>query len=555
MTALLLAYVYLRLSEEEFKCGESSSIQNQRIAIRQYCERHGITIIREFVDDGFSGGNFDRPGFNEMLRYLQKKEVTMVLTKDLSRLGRDMRESSYYAETFFPENGIHYIAIHDNFDSEQDNTLAPFQFAMNDVYLRDTSKKVKNILNAKKKAGEYAACPPYGYAKNPRDKSKLIPDEATAPIVQMIFQLASEGKSTRAICDQLNAEKVIPPLKYRVEYTGEFGEKGAARASDAWNYVTIKRILRNEVYLGHTLLGRSKKVSLKAKRKVALDRSEWHITMNTHPPLVSQDVFDAVQRNLKASTKEWQKYDHVRRSIFGGIAFCAHCGTAMCSAGSVYKGEREKYWYLQCNNLPKRSPKHCDHPARIKYTDFLEIITKELNEFISLTDEEMDEIIRQVQAEAQGGQKEQQAKNMIRNIEKRQKQIDDMITKLYMDNVSGRLDDERLERMVRSLDEESKTNNSKIAELRESIEAASQVSDNYRDFFKLVKQATHIETLTQDIVRTFIDRIEVSERILPEGITIAGPKTPYKQEIRIFYRFIGDISGEPVREVSRDEAS
>jgi len=302
-------------------------------------------------------------------------------------------------------------------------------------------------------------------------------------------------------------------------------------------------------------LGRSKKVSLKAKRKVALDRSEWHITMNTHPPLVSQDVFDAVQRNLKASTKEWQKYDHVRRSIFGGIAFCAHCGTAMCSAGSVYKGEREKYWYLQCNNLPKRSPKHCDHPARIKYTDFVEIITKELNEFISLTDEEMDEIIRQVQAEAQGGQKEQQAKNMIRNIEKRQKQIDDMITKLYMDNVSGRLDDERLERMVRSLDEESKTNNSKIAELRESIEAASQVSDNYRDFFKLVKQATHIETLTQDIVRTFIDRIEVSERILPEGITIAGPKTPYKQEIRIFYRFIGDISGEPVREVSRDEAS
>ena len=144
---------------------------------------------------------------------------------------------------------------------------------------------------------------------------------------------------------------------------------------------------------------------------------------------------------------------------------------------------------------------------------------------------------------------------MIRNIEKRQKQIDDMITKLYMDNVSGRIDDERLERMVRSLDEESKTNSSKIAELRDSIEAASQVTDNYRDFFKLVKQATHIETLTQDIVRTFIDRIEVSERILPEGITIAGPKTPYKQEIRIFYRFIGDISGEPVREVSRDEAS
>ncbi len=554
MTAKL-AYDYLRLSDEEFKCGESSSIQNQRIAIQQYCQRHGITLIREFIDDGFSGSNFDRPGFNEMLRYLKKKEVTIVLTKDLSRLGRDMRESSYYAETFFPENGIHYIAIHDNFDSEEDNTLAPFQFAMNDVYLRDTSKKVKNILNAKKKAGEYAACAPFGYAKNPRDKSKLIPDETTAPIVQMIFNLASQGLSTRMICDKLNAEKIIPPLKYRVEFTGDFGDKGAARASDEWNYVTVKRILRNEVYLGHTLLGRSKKISIKAKKKVALDRSEWHITENTHPPLVSQETFDTVQRNLKASTKQWQQHDQVRRSIFGGLAFCAHCGTAMCSAGSVYKGEREKYWYLQCNNLPKRSLKRCEHAARIKYTDLVEIVTRELNQFIGLTHEEMEAVIQQAQTESQNGQKEKQAKSMIHNIEKRQKQIDDMITKLYQDNVSGRLADDRLERMVKALDEEFKVNSKKISELQESIHAAAQVTDSYRLFFDLVKKATHIETLTQDIVRTFIDRIEISERILPKGITIAGSKTPYKQEIKIFYRFIGNISDQSLCEINREEAS
>ncbi len=256
-------------------------------------------------------------------------------------------------------------------------------------------------MQAKKKAGEYAACPPFGYKRDPRDKSKLIPDEMTAPTVKSIFTMAAQGLSTRTICDYLNQQKVIPPLKYRVLYGGDFSEKGAARASDEWNYVTVKRILRNEVYLGHTILGRTKKVSLKSKKKVNLDKQEWIITRNTHGPLVLQEEFDLAQQHIKTATKKWQQYDNVRRSIFGGIAFCAHCGTAMCSAGSVYNGEREKYWYLQCNNLPKRSAKHCEHPARIKYSDLVEIVTQELNKFIDLSDEEINSIIHRVQVETQ----------------------------------------------------------------------------------------------------------------------------------------------------------
>lgn len=549
------AYDYLRLSDEEFKRGESSSIQNQRTAIQQYCQAHGITLIREFVDDGYSGSNFDRPGFNEMLRYLQRKEVTMVLTKDLSRLGRDMRESSYYAETFFPENGIHYIAINDNFDSEQENTLAPFQFAMNDVYLRDTSKKVKTILAAKKRAGEYAACPPFGYKRDPHDKTKLVPDEVTAPIVQTIFSMASQGLSTRTICDHLNAQSMIPPLKYRVLYRDDFGETGAARASDEWNYVTVKRIIRNEVYLGHTLLGRTKKVSLKAKKKVAVDKSDWIVTRDTHEPLVSQETFDLAQQHIKTATKKWQQYDNVRKSIFGGIAFCAHCGTAMCSAGTVYNGEREKYWYLQCNNLPKRSAKHCEHPGRIKYSDLLEIVRLELNEFIDLSDEEIDGIIQRVQAESQSEQRQAKRQQQIQTLKRRQQQIDDMITKLYQDNVEGKLADDRLERMVKNLEDESKSNDQKIAALEIELAKTSTVSSNYKQFFDLVRKATHIETLTAEIVHTFIERIEISERELPPGVTIAGPKTPYKQEIRIFYRFIGEFGENPVREVNRQNRS
>ena len=265
-TNLKLADAYYRLSVEEANGGESSSITNQRSIVRQYCEDNGITIVKEFVDDGFSGSNFDRPGFSQMIAHLKDGLANMVITKDLSRLGRDMTESSYYAETYFPENQIHYIAISDNFDSNEVNIMAPFQFAMNDVYLRDTSRKIKQVINQKRTKGEYCACPPFGYMKN-KDGTALEPDPKTAPIVQKIFAMAHDGKSARAIATALTESGDITPLKYRVLYRDNFGERGAARAVDEWNYTTVKRILKNPVYLGHTILGKTKKASLKSKKE------------------------------------------------------------------------------------------------------------------------------------------------------------------------------------------------------------------------------------------------------------------------------------------------
>ena len=218
-----LADIYCRLSDEEKKHGnESESITNQRAIIRDYCEKHDIIIVKEFVDDGYSGGNFERPGFQAMLNHLSGGKVNMVITKDLSRLGRDMTESSYYAERFFPEHGIHYLAPGNDFDSMGDNLMAPFQFAMNDVYLRDTSRKVRQTLDMKRRKGKYAACPPYGYKKAERTTDQLVPDENTAPIVQQIFEWASSGLSTRTIANKLNEQCVIPPLKYRVECRDNF---------------------------------------------------------------------------------------------------------------------------------------------------------------------------------------------------------------------------------------------------------------------------------------------------------------------------------------------
>lgn len=540
-TNLKLADAYYRLSVEEANEGESSSIKNQRSIVCQYCEDHGITIVSEFVDDGYSGSNFDRPGFNAMLAHLNKGLANMVITKDLSRLGRDMTESSHYAETYFPEHGVHYLAISDNFDSDEINLMAPFQFAMNDVYLRDTSRKIKQVLNQKMNKGEYCACPPFGYMKDPRNGGKLIPDPMTAPIVQKIFALAESGRSAHAIANILSDEGCITPLKYRVLYRDHFSEKGAARAADRWNHTTVKRILKNRVYLGHTLLGKTKKASLKSKKKVNVPQEEWHITKNTHMPLVTQEQFDKAQYYMGMNTKSWRENEKCRSSIFNGITFCANCGGAMCSAGSVYKGEREKYWYLSCNNIPKRSKNHCEHGARIKYSDLLEIVKNDLNQLISLSDEDIKEITNEALKRSGQVNIYESAEANQKAIEKRLEAIDKIVIKLYSDNAAGIISDDMLGKMVTEFSQEATNLKKQLAKIQNQQSAGNEIVDNYEKFFRLVKQYTHIDELTEEIVRTFIERIEIGKKELPEGYQLAGKNVPYTQQIKIYYRFIGNV--------------
>ena len=476
-----------------------------------------------------------------MLAHLNKGLANMVITKDLSRLGRDMTESSHYAETYFPEHGVHYLAISDNFDSDEINLMAPFQFAMNDVYLRDTSRKIKQVLNQKMNKGEYCACPPFGYMKDPRNGGKLIPDPMTAPIVQKIFALAESGRSAHAIANILSDEGCITPLKYRVLYRDHFSEKGAARAADRWNHTTVKRILKNRVYLGHTLLGKTKKASLKSKKKVNVPQEEWHITKNTHMPLVTQEQFDKAQYYMGMNTKSWRENEKCRSSIFNGITFCANCGGAMCSAGSVYKGEREKYWYLSCNNIPKRSKNHCEHGARIKYSDLLEIVKNDLNQLISLSDEDIKEITNEALKRSGQVNIYESAEANQKAIEKRLEAIDKIVIKLYSDNAAGIISDDMLGKMVTEFSQEATNLKKQLAKIQNQQSAGNEIVDNYEKFFRLVKQYTHIDELTEEIVRTFIERIEIGKKELPEGYQLAGKNVPYTQQIKIYYRFIGNV--------------
>lgn len=553
------AYAYYRLSQEEANEGQSSSILNQEKIVRDYCARNGIALLDSFVDDGWSGGNFERPGFQAMMRALEFGKANMVITKDLSRLGRDMRESSYYAEQFFPEHQIHYIAIADNFDSELENVMAPFQFAMNEVYLRDSSRKVRDVFKMKRSKGEYCACAPFGYKKDPKDKNHLIPDEETAPIVTSIFQRSAAGKSCITIAQELSNEGVVTPLKYRALYRDNFTDAGAARATDYWNYTTVKRIIKNEVYLGKTVLGKTRKVSLKSKKKISVPKEDWVVTEGTHIPLVDQMTFDKAQFNLGKGSRDYRQYDHVRKSILGGIAICSLCGYSLCSSGTVYKGEREKYWFLSCNHKSKRFENPCQG-VNIKYSDLLELVRQDLNSLINLTDAEIDALVNGVLEEMNDASAEKERESKIEKSQARLKVISRTIEKLYFDNAGGKLSDSRLETMVAKLEKEATTLEASLEDLTAPSPAA-EVRSNYEKFFQLAKQYSNIEVLDRDILLTFIDRIVVGPKILPDGYIKAPRKhASYQQSVTIYYKFIGSLSDHapvptfPVRADTSDEA-
>lgn len=546
-----IAFIYLRLSNEDQRHGESGSITNQRKILEDYCARNKIVIAKEFADDDYSGGNFNRPGFKGMIKALDEdRRVNTVITKDLSRLGRDMSESSYYAERFFPERGIQYIAVYDNFDSEEDNFLAPFQFAINDVYLRDSSKKIKTALHTMMDRGEYCFRAPYGYKKDPDDNHRLIPDEDSAYVVQRIYTMAAQGCSTWAIAEALSEDNIFPPLKYRVYKTEGMSSGNAEVMSDEWNNTTVKRILKNPVYLGHTMLGKSKKVSPKSDVKRSVPQEEWRITLNTHEALISPDVYDRASKNLGRRRQSFQQYDHVRKSIFGGVAYCSCCGGAMCSSGTVYNGEREKYWYLTCLNIPKRSKTPCSNGARIKYEVLTQVIVQELNELLSLTDAQKRNITAEAMNTAADANNIREQEKRIEEANQRLAAIDSMTMKLYEDMYAGRLEEKRAHRLLEKYQKECDELNELIETLSQCRRSAEDIKQSYDRFFSLTENFTHIDELTRDILTTFIERIEIEPKRYPPGVKVyARSNIPYEQTIHIYYKFIGEkpeiISSKP----------
>lgn len=379
-----IAVMYLRLSKEDGEKVESNSISNQREIINSYVKRNQITMVKEYVDDGYSGANFDRPNFKEMISDAYDKKFDTIIVKDLSRFGRDYIEAGKYIQRIFPENGIRFISVNDNYDSKSadmndTHLILPIKNFINDSYCRDISNKVKSSQKIKREKGDYiSAFAPYGYKKSDENKNKLVVDEQAAPNIKNIFDMKLMGYSSKAIADELNHLGVLTPRKYKesqgFKCNGFQNIKGGN-----WSAKAVNRIIENEVYIGNTLQGKSITLNYKNKKQIEKEKEEWIRVEDTHEAIISKEVFAIANTMLKRDLNNSRGKDKI--DIFTGMLFCKECGSSLIRRTVKYK-EREEVFYI-CSKYNKE--KSCSRHS-IKEETLIKAVSKIIKSYIEFNE-------------------------------------------------------------------------------------------------------------------------------------------------------------------------
>ncbi|HEO3924113.1 TPA: recombinase family protein [Streptococcus agalactiae] len=379
-----IAVMYLRLSKEDGEKVESNSISNQREIINSYVKRNQITMVKEYVDDGYSGANFDRPNFKEMISDAYDKKFDTIIVKDLSRFGRDYIEAGKYIQRIFPENGIRFISVNDNYDSKSadmndTHLILPIKNFINDSYCRDISNKVKSSQKIKREKGDFiSAFAPYGYNKSEENKNKLVINEQAAPNIKNIFDMKLLGYSSKAIADELNHLGVLTPRKYKesqgFKCNGFQNIKGGN-----WSAKAVNRIIENEVYIGNILQGKSITLNYKNKKQIGKDKEEWIRVENTHEAIVSKEVFSIANTMLKRDLNNSRGKDKIE--IFTGMLFCKECGSSLIRRTVKYK-EREEVFYI-CSKYNKE--KSCSRHS-IKEETLIKAVSKIIKTYIEFNE-------------------------------------------------------------------------------------------------------------------------------------------------------------------------
>ena len=533
-----------RLSKDDLNVGDSDSIVHQRAILEKYAEENYFPNVRVFIDDGYSGVSFERPGFQEMYKLIEAGKVGIVITKDLSRLGRNYIEVGNFTEFIFPRYGVRYIAINDNYDSlfSDNNELAPFKNLFNEWYARDTSKKIRSVFKAKAERGERLNDRiPYGYRPDPASGKKysLLVNEETAPVVKLIYNLCAEGNGPNAIAAILKEKEIYKPSMYRYLHDGFLG-KTDINDPYGWNGKTVGNILDNEVYLGHTVTWKSSVVSFKDKRKVKRPKEEQYRFENTHEPIISKETWDIV-REVRGSKR--RKTSMGEMSKFSGLVYCADCG---CKHYFVRKRawKPENYGFI-CSRYRKHLGEEICTPHKIREGVLDVIVLEEINKALyyarNNTKEFVDYISRKSSSQTR---RELTAKTSeLAKAEKRIKELKSLFKRLYEDNVLGRISDEQYRMLSADYNDEQKELESKLPELNQEIAALNNECTNVQRFLELAKKYTCITELTPDILRTFISKIVVHERAVKHSKTAP-------QQIDIYFRYIGNLTVPHSEEVA-----
>lgn len=520
--------LYCRLSQDDGNVGDSDSIINQKKILAEYAERNGYTPYQFYIDDGFSGTNFERPQFKQMIEDAKKGTVKRIICKDLSRFGRDYIKVGLYTEFIFPDKDIHFIAVNDDVDSnvQKDNDLAPFKNLFNEWYARDTSKKIKALKKAKGLAGEHMSCvAPYGYRKNPDNPKEWLIDEESAEVVREIFRLCVDGYGPRRIANILTERKILIPIAYALE-KGYAVRNNIPKNPCQWSSTVVMDVLERMDYLGHTVNFKTHRKSYKQKKKIENDKSEWKIFENTHEPIIDKSTFDIVQK-IRANRKRPTKMGEM--PMFSGILYCADCGKKL----SFHRRANDpdtKHNFV-CSNY--RSDTHNCSMHYIRNVVVEQLVLENLREVVSYVKAYEDEFVQMVMdADIKQKSKElAKKKRVLSDKEKRYTQLDGLFQRIYEDNVSGKLSDERFVKLSQGYEAEQKDLQSEIEALRMELSQEKQQSVNVKSFLSTVKKYTEIPELTSEIVHEFIDRIIVHEADKSSGKRI--------QEIEIIYNHIG----------------
>ena len=524
--------LYCRLSRDDENEGVSGSIKNQTEILQQYAAENGFNNTRLFIDDGFSGTNFDRPAFNEIMKLGEEGKIGTLIVKDHSRLGRNRLVVGALMEEEFDRMGIRYIAVMDNIDTKNGiSDIVPMQDWFNEWHAKNTSDKVRRVFKSKGESGKpLTTNPPYGYMKDPNDKYKWIIDEPAAKIVKRIFQMCLSGMGPSQIAKKLTAERVLTPT----EYWNSIGRKSSKLPSvpNHWCPAMIANILKRQEYCGDIVNFRSTNKSFKNKKRVNRPESDWVIFENAHPAIIDRDTFALVQK-IRESRHRQTRTGKV--SIFSGLVFCEDCGQKMYYQSG--KKERRDPPHFICSSYSK-NPDTCTSHYIGERTLTSLVLESMRRVFLNIQAFEKEFVRKQL--ESYDADKKKELTSKRRELEKAKKriaEIDKLIQRIYEDNVKGKLSDERFETLSNTYEAEQKELKEKLPEMESYLEAETDKTVNLQKFVQKVKQITEPTKLTGELVHEFIDKIVVSAAHYLDGKRY--------QIIDIYYNGVGII--KPLR--------
>jgi len=523
--------LYLRLSRDDTNSSlESMSISNQREMLASYANEKGWRIVDVYADDGFSGTTFDRPEFQRMIGDILKGKINVVITKDLSRLGRNYVKVGEYTDFFFPKHKVRYISVTENIDSDRENDIAGFLNIVNEHYAKDISRKVKAVKSAKIKKGKFiGSYPPYGYKKSPEDRNQLIIDDFAAEVVRRIFTLFASGESGRRIAEVLNSEGVLTPSVYYYDRIGK--PYPYNKNNKQWGSSTIMTMMRSVVYIGHMAQGKRKNASFKMKYRESVPKENWVIVENTHDPIIDDDLWEKVQNRLDQNKHVRAKKDHTI-SIFSGVVRCADCGCKLVHTTKTYGSK--SYELYRCSTYSNNGHTACTN--HMIYTHELEqLVIEDIKKYasIALRDEKsLLQRIRQVKNQ-HDEEKSKVLNNRIQKCEKAHEKIDNLMKMLFDEKLSGTVSDELFARMISDYEGEQKEIRSRLHQLHAELDEVNDNKASLHSFVELIKDYICIEKLDNRIVKELIESITVSETYIRDG--------QKHQDITIKYNLVGQL--------------